>query len=442
MKTIIKKILSCVTACFISVTMLFNLSASAAFTPAAPVAIPILQEVLMGIGAVLVSAGILHQSDISGLTNTELQETVTHAMERPENLDKLRESIGDRANNPDLEEKINNLANSTVGNPINPATNLYNPFINLVASWINNHYDNIKTETVDGDYPNIDGAKSILFQDHGNNAYTVYYSKVPGKIFNRTSTSFSYTIDFFCKVVKNRDGTSEVNYFDNSSGGTYYFNKTSFRFIGEWIDINNNTELEISEDIAGEEQALPIGSVDIDGVEYPVTADGVQIGDNVYPISNDGTIIVEGNTYKPTYYINNFDDSAIIDLLLDISKKIETLSLPSDDESVDDIVNNAVISIPEDLTKLNLKSGIASVFPFCIPFDFVRGLKLLAVQPEAPRFEVPFVLPEFGSFPGVDEKIVVDFADYTSYFDVVRWGNYVIFLFGLCFITFKLVKGA
>lgn len=311
-----------------------------------------------------------------------------------------------------------------------------------LVDWIKDHQDSVKTETVSGDYPIIEGAKSILYF-YGNNAYTAYYSKEPGRIYSRTSTSFSYSINHFCVVSKSSNGTSETNYYDNSTGGTFYFNNPAkVRFIGEWIDISNNTELEISEDIAGEEQSLPIGSVDIEGVEYPVTPEGVQIGDNVYPISNDGTITIEGNTYKPTYYINNFDDSAIIDLLLELSKKIDTLSLPADDESVDDIVNNAVISIPEDLTKLNLKPGIASVFPFCIPFDFVRGLKLLAVQPEAPRFEVPFVLPEFGSFPGVDEKIVVDFADYTSYFDVVRWGNYVIFLFGLCFITFKLVKGA
>lgn len=439
MKTIIKKIISSVAACFISVTMLFNLSVSAALAPAAPVAIPILQEVLMGIGAVLVSAGILQQSDISGVSNTELQETVTHAMERPENLDKLREAIGDRANNPDIESKINSLANSTVGNPINPASNLYNPFINLVASWINSHYDNVKTEIVDDGSINMRGYGAALYRpDVGGHKYEITYMEygtlVPYSDYYNCQT-YGASLQVICSysdTITERPRSGDFS--------TKYTSKIIL--YGDWRYADGTPATDIAVPVGGTEQALPIGSVIIDGVEYPVTPDGVQIGDNVYPISKDGTIIIEGDTYKPTYNISNFDDSSIVDLLLDISNKLDTLSFPAEDESVDNLVNNAVISIPDDLSKLNLKTGIASVFPFCIPFDFVRGLKLLAVKPEAPRFEVPFTLPAFGSFPGVYESIVIDFEEYSKYFDVVRWGFYVIFLFGLCFITFKIVKGA
>ena len=84
----------------------------------------------------------------------------------------------------------------------------------------------------------------------------------------------------------------------------------------------------------------------------------------------------------------------------------------------------------------------ANIFPFCIPWDFVRGVKLLSASPVAPRFTIPFEIPEFGSFKGYKTEIVLNFSDYEKYFKPVRWFTTTFFLISLGFITFKIVKGA
>ena len=193
----------------------------------------------------------------------------------------------------------------------------------------------------------------------------------------------------------------------------------------------------------GNTVSADVGIVDIDGTTVPVAADGtVTVGDNTYPINSDGTVTIGDTTYTPMYDFTQYDDTAVLDLLQKILKEIEIV----EDVSAKEVIDAVDINIPteivnSELSTLEMSPGIANVFPFCLPFDFYNGIKLLSQPPVAPRFEIPFEIPKFGLFPGYSTVIVCDFSEYENYFDVVRWGNYIIFVFGLIFVTFKIVKG-
>lgn len=205
------------------------------------------------------------------------------------------------------------------------------------------------------------------------------------------------------------------------------------RWTGDVIEsVNDN----ISDNVISVPDS--IGTVDIGGETYDVNADGtVTVGDTTYTINNDGSVTVnEGddiNTYSPTYNFEVYDDSAIQDLIQDL---IDTA-----DSTKDEVSDEAQAAVNAEIMDFTLSPTISTVFPFCIPWDFVRGMKLLAIEPEAPRFEVPFDLPEFGLFPGSENTVVIDFEEYSKYFNIVRWGFYLIFCFGLCFLSFKIIKG-
>ena len=144
---------------------------------------------------------------------------------------------------------------------------------------------------------------------------------------------------------------------------------------------------------------------------------------------------------------DKFNDEAIIDLLgqiLDAMENVPVVEDTADNTIAEDFAQELEGSVAielEDISALQLPTGIATVFPFCLPFDFAYGLEILATNPVAPKFEIPFEIPAFGLYPGTKDVITLDFAKYSKYFNVGRWVQVVIFSIGLCFISFKVVKG-
>lgn len=193
--------------------------------------------------------------------------------------------------------------------------------------------------------------------------------------------------------------------------------------------------------------------------QLPIAADGsitLPDGTKVYPDS-DGTYNIDNRVYSPIYNISNYDDSALLGLLQQILQKIDSLEgqleyekekendkelEEKQEEALEDLEEAAAES--EDVLSQYTYSSKrwANIFPFCIPWDFVRGVKLLSASPVAPRFTIPFEIPEFGSFKGYKTEIVLNFSDYEKYFKPVRWFTTTFFLISLGFITFKIVKGA
>ncbi len=173
--------------------------------------------------------------------------------------------------------------------------------------------------------------------------------------------------------------------------------------------------------------------------------DGTQVTPDM--LNPDGTVTIDGTTYYPKDFIDwdKFKDPAIIDLLNQILNKIDDIDVIEPDTTkdlVDSITDSVDISVSEELSDYMMPTGISSVFPFCLPFDLYRGIRLLSVKPVAPVLEIPFEVPEFGLFKGYKTTLTIEFEKYDKYFSVFRWGIYFIFALGLVFISTKIVKGA
>lgn len=87
--------------------------------------------------------------------------------------------------------------------------------------------------------------------------------------------------------------------------------------------------------------------------------------------------------------------------LLDPEKGLDTLT---------DFVKTGTVAL-DGLTEL-----VDGKFPFCIPVDILLLMETLSAEPEAPKFEIPFVLERYG----IDEKVTIDLKDFQVVSDISR----------------------
>ncbi len=89
----------------------------------------------------------------------------------------------------------------------------------------------------------------------------------------------------------------------------------------------------------------------------------------------------------------------------------------------------------------SLGAVFISKFPFSIPWDIFRALKLLAAPPVTPRWEVDFLAPiadKVGGWNG-DTTVVIDFGKYPIVGVVTRWLSTILFGYALASATKKLI---
>lgn len=104
---------------------------------------------------------------------------------------------------------------------------------------------------------------------------------------------------------------------------------------------------------------------------------------------------------------------------------------------------NPSVALP-DIATLGLPAlgdALTSKFPFSIPWDVAKAIRLLAVPAKTPRFEIDFMAPiayRFGGFPG-DTMIVLDFSEYEIIGQVSRWASTIGFCLLLASGTKKLI---
>lgn len=176
---------------------------------------------------------------------------------------------------------------------------------------------------------------------------------------------------------------------------------------------------------------------------YPV--DGVYTlpDGTTITLNPDGTYTIGGQIYSPTYTGTNED---LLKEILERLREIEkTLTFETDTDTGEDAreaAEEVVEGYDGELSELMVPTGITSVFPFCLPFDFVRGVKLLSVEPVEPVFEYDIVFPMPAGFDDVDCTIVIDLTKFDKVAFVFRWCSTMAFVFGLIFVTTKIVKGA
>lgn len=188
--------------------------------------------------------------------------------------------------------------------------------------------------------------------------------------------------------------------------------------------------------------------------QLPIAADGsitLPDGTKVYP-NADGTYTIDNSVYSPTYNISNYDDSALLGLLQQLLQKVgeleNKLEFEKDTATDEELEEKLEVAAEEaqsytgSLSEFMLDSAITKVFPFCLPFDFVRGIKLFNASPQTPIFTYYIKIPAVGSFAGTQIEITIDFSKFETLASISRWVSTVGFAFSLIFISTKIVKGA
>lgn len=218
------------------------------------------------------------------------------------------------------------------------------------------------------------------------------------------------------------------------------------KFIGDWRYPDGTTATDMLTFV--QEVPASIGTVDVDGTSYDVNGDGtVTIGDNTIPINDDGSVTINGDNYYPNYDLTNYPDTSIVNIINQIIDAIggEIVDdTTEEDEITDDILDN--VEAPalgvDALDSMLLPKTISTVFPFCLPFDFVRGMKLFAAKPQTPHFEVNLKVPAFLNIPAQTWNIVVDLERFEMLARITRWLSFISFSFLLIQLSATIVKGA
>lgn len=179
--------------------------------------------------------------------------------------------------------------------------------------------------------------------------------------------------------------------------------------------------------------------------EYQYQLGALPDGTVVTPdmLNPDGTVTVDGVTYDPVDYLDpdNLTDEgkhALIDAIADAISN--TLVVADDKPIVDE--DDITVEVPEELKNFTLSKAIMNVFPFCLPRDFVRGIKTLVQKPEAPVFKAELDLTDFCGYDLGKHTIEISFEKWEPAVDVFRWFSILLFTYSLILLTGKIVKGA
>lgn len=81
--------------------------------------------------------------------------------------------------------------------------------------------------------------------------------------------------------------------------------------------------------------------------------------------------------------------------------------------------------------------GLLTVFPFCVPYDVYALFNAFNVEEKAPVYDFHFKLANFG----IDEKITIDFNDFSILAKILKYSLFGLFLFGLILLTRYIVGG-
>ena len=118
---------------------------------------------------------------------------------------------------------------------------------------------------------------------------------------------------------------------------------------------------------------------------------------------------------------------------------------PYDDTLEDDTTNdNTATPVPttdplieEKQTNGKMMVDLSKFFPFCVPYDLVRLIKVLDAEPKAPKFETTLKYDKLG----INEKITLDLALFDDVASVCRLCELILVILGLILVTRDLIRG-
>ena len=162
---------------------------------------------------------------------------------------------------------------------------------------------------------------------------------------------------------------------------------------------------------------------------------------------NGQTVQLDTDKLRDVPYGIDADDVALDIPLSDTDKADDPSSNPNTtpNKNPSEIIENTPdSSIDGDFSNLKLPKTIATVFPFCIPFDFYNGMKMFAAQPQTPVFEYQFQIPKpksMGTGYVVNETVKLDFGKFEKLAVISRWLSTFGFCMLLINLSFKIWRG-
>ena len=179
--------------------------------------------------------------------------------------------------------------------------------------------------------------------------------------------------------------------------------------------------------------SVPAGGISVTGdaiASYPIPQAGSA------ELDEDGKIVT-GDLSSVIPSIKEYVESITLTGDLVISDSVDdSVDVPGDDAipGEDDVV------VPELGALGDYTVGLSDLFPFCLPFDLIDFISILARDPKAPYFEYDMALPSWineGSY-----KFVIDLSPFDDAAKLLRTMETLLFIIGLIILTRdKMIRG-
>ncbi len=375
----------------------------------------------------LAGAPVIAAEEITALLETALVGSglYTESELEGKNYYELNDLLKDGINSGQINPKINYFTDPITDIKFDLLDLLFKPEVQAGIGIINGTVSSVVDDVISdfiSDYEKLSDSVELTptfdLNGHGG-GYKMYQVDSLGNRFGDDQ------ILYFDKLVIYRDSsgmaTSAIAYLPQSEGGAISFgsgsNLVAYLNYGYGWAGSNKVLFELYGDVRYEDET----PFETDEETLPVIgeADGTQVTPDM--LNPDGTVTIDGTTYYPKDFIDwdKFKDPAIIDLLNQILDAIDNAYV-FDDSVPDSIPGDVAVEVPAELSDFTTP-GIANVFPFCLPWDFVRGMHLLKSEPEVPHFETEIKIPAFLNVPEQKWKIEIDFKEFEPLAKITRW---------------------
>lgn len=229
----------------------------------------------------------------------------------------------------------------------------------------------------------------------------------------------------------------ELRYTDGRDGDAFVSNSSE-----DFFEKINSGFYQITGDVRYtlDSPALPDFEVDNE-CRVGALPDGTVVTPDM--LNPDGTVTVDGVTYDPVDYLDpdNLTDEGKHALIDAIADAISNIYVVADDKPIVD-ADDITVEVAEDLENFTVPKGIITVFPFCLPFDFVRGMKTLVQKPKVPVFKAELDLTDFCGYDLGKHTIEISFEKWEPAAVICRWFFILLFAYTLILLTPKICKGA
>ncbi|MCI5945729.1 MAG: hypothetical protein MRZ39_02345 [Oscillospiraceae bacterium] len=415
---------------------------------ASAVAVPVslLTYLIQACSEILVGSGTVTQSQFNDMSTSDklnATQSVLPSIDWKKNAQMKVNTINNI--NKFLNDAVKNHNKINASPSIPSADLLSEATTKVLVDFIKGHIPDLPTVNPELKGYGAMGVVEIYSKSDNSLANTAFYFGDYGII------KKGFFADIYGDVIIRQYFVDGVKLYEDEYSGSYTlggaFGEDNYilpkvKFVGDWRYPDGTPATDMLTFV--QEVPEAIGTVDIDGTTYDVNGDGtVTIGDNTIPINDDGTVTVDGTPYNPDYDVSPYPGTSIGDLITTIINNIDVVDDTTDDD-IDDILDNVeapAIGV-DALDTMILPKTISTVFPFCLPRDFVRGMQLFSAKPETPHFECEIKVPAFLNIPAQTWNIVIDLERFEMLARITRWLSFISFSFLLIQLSATIVKGA